>query len=344
MVVAPPAVRDTLVHDLEAFPAPWLTFLKDYGLKVVSLGDGQTLAESPVMEKFAVPDVAAAMAGVRDKLGPALAQIAVPDDELARYQQRQQLRDVVHGWLQGSPFKLATHDAPLDLEEVAERRHVPAEHRGEWKALLCELNAPWSTQSEGRLQTSHGLVLLPPIPTGFGAVPEPSFQSARETTAEYVKESLGLNRAPEQLVLLHERFLPADAPEVGTYRLAIHEVGHALDYALEGLPEDTGFGAQHKARLQEWFAREQTFTSDRADDNVREYFAEAVEAYLTPADSGAFRQENNREHLREVNPDLYGYLDGLFASSPNPGWVSHPPEAPRLPEGYPDPDRDPLEL
>lgn len=344
MVVAPPTVRDTLVHDLEAFPAPWLTFLKDYGLKVVSLGDGQTLAQSPVMEKFAVSDLTSELTSVRDKLGPALAQVPVPADELARYQQRRQLKDAVHGWLQGTPFRLATHDAPLDLDEVAERRHVPAEHKEAWKSLLQDLNAPWSTEHDGRLQTSHGLVLLPPIPTGFGAVPDQPFQSARETTAEYVKESLGLNRAPEQLVLLHERFLPPDAPEVGTYRLAIHEVGHALDYALEGLPDDTGFGAQHKARLKEWFAREQTFTSDRADDNVREYFAEGVEAYLTPADSGAFRQENNRDRLREVNPELYGYLDGLFARSPDPTWVSHPPEPPRLPEGFPDPDRDPLEL
>lgn len=344
MVVAPPAIRDTLVHDLEAFPAPWLTFLKDYGLKVVAMGDGQTLAQSPVMAKFAVPELQQQIASVRDQLGPALAKTPVPDDELARYQQRQQLRDVVHGWLQGGPFRLATHDAPLDLEEVAERRHVPAEQRAEWKSLLQELNAPWSQLREGQLATSHGLVLLPPIPTGHGAVPDQAFQSARETTGEYVKESLGLNRAPEGLVLLHERFLPSDAPEVGPYRLALHEVGHALDYALEGLPDETGFGAQHKARLQEWFAREQTFTSDRADDNAREYFAEAVEAYLTPADNGSFRQENNREYLQKVNPELYGYLDGLFTSQPHPSWRSRPPEPPRVPEGFPDPDRDPLEL
>jgi len=343
-VVAPPAVRDTVIHDLEAFPAPWLTFLKDYGLQVVSLGDGQTLAQSPVMEKFAVPDLQERISRVKDQLGPALAQMPVPPDELARYQQRQQLRDVIHGWLQGGPFRLATHDAPLDLDEVAERRHVPAEHRAEWKAMLQELNAPWSQLDAGRLMTSHGLVLLPPIPTGHGAVPDQAFQSARETTGEYVKESLGLNRGPEQLVLLHERFLPPDAPEVGPYRLAIHEVGHALDYALEGLSDDTGFGAQHKARLKEWFEREDTFTSDRADDNVREYFAEAVEAYLTPADNGTFRQQNNREYLKEASPELYGYLDELFASQPDPSWRSTPPEPPRVPEGFPDPDRDPLEL
>ena len=133
------------------------------------------------------------------------------------------------------------------------------------------------------------------------------------------------------MVLLHEKFLPSPAPELGNYRVATHELGHALDYTLEGLSGVPGFGAAHRqtvdslyeadlaklAALGEGTETEKVFTSDRADDDVREYFAEAVEAYLTPAnDNGGdfFRAGNSKEGLLEKNPALFQYVETIMAS------------------------------
>ena len=54
----------------------------------------------------------------------------------------------------------------------------------------------------------------------------------------------------------------------------------------------------------------------RASENVREYFAEAVEAYLTKplpnSNANFYKQENNHEMLKERNPELFAYVDKLM--------------------------------
>lgn len=339
-MVAAPALdsftRDALYQDLGKFPTPWLNFLDNYGLKVVALADGQTLADSPALQKFAATDLPSWRDKVQHTLGAALQQISPTANH-------ETLLDNVHQWLtqQKAPFRLASHAQPLDLDALATQRSVPADEQKQWKADLLALNSPWSRLEESKLVSTHGLVLLPPIK----GVPDDVFQNAVTTTSEFVRESLGLNRGADQLVLLHERYLPSRAPEIGEYRVAIHEVGHALDYALEGLPDETGFGTQHHDRIQNWFARDKqrgTFTSDRADDSPREYFAEAVEAYLTAPGQVDFRPDNHRQRLHELNPELENYLRTIFESQPASDWVSQPPAAQGMPPGFPDPDHDPI--
>lgn len=355
LVIAPaldPLTRQVLMSDLGQFPTPWLKFLGDYGVKVVAMQDGQNLTDTAVMAKYAIADMPAAMHEAQASLYPILANNSAPEGEMASYY-RGQLEEAAQEKLQDGPFRLAVHNEPFDLNEIAARRDVPAERVGEWKQLFEAANEPWAgALPDGRWTSSHGLVLFPPVPTEYGAVPEQKFQAAHATTGEHVAASLGLNQGAEQLVLLHERYLPMGAPEIGDYRVAIHEVGHALDYALEGLPAETGFGPNHKAHLKDLFehdkqraaAGEKAFTSDRASDNVREYFAEGVEAYLTTPSSNDFRPDNHREALRERNPGLYALVDGIFTSQPGAEWVSQPPKPQGLPPGFPDPDRDAIHL
>jgi hypothetical protein len=57
------------------------------------------------------------------------------------------------------------------------------------------------------------------------------------------------------------------------------------------------------------------FVSPRAMDNVREYFAEAVESYLTVCTGDEheyYKTANNRDELRRLNPELFSYVESLM--------------------------------
>ncbi|MFN8609697.1 MAG: hypothetical protein U0931_19315 [Vulcanimicrobiota bacterium] len=337
----PAPVRRTLERDLRAFPEPWRDFLDDYGVQVVVLGGCETLADSPAVAREAVQDEAAWKARVQELVGPALRAVD-PAPHL-----RGALIEQLHAFLQKQdcPFRVASHSLPVDLDQLAVQRQVAPGYRQAWKDELLALNASWSSQGPEGLTTSHGIFLLPPVPTEHGWLSDQDYQNAVTTTAESVAEALGLNRGSEQRVLLHSRYLAEDAPEIGGYRVAIHEMGHALDYALEGLPDSTGYGQLHKQAVLACFRESASFTSDRADDNVREFFAESVEAYLTePAAGFDFRPDNHRQALRQRNPRMAAYLDHLFSSVPGQDWVSRPPAPVGVPEGFPDPDKDPVYL
>ncbi len=337
----PPATQRALERDLKAFPEPWLQFMDSYGVQLVVLDGQETLADSTAVAREAVADEPTWRARVQSLVAPALASVE-PAPHF-----RGALVDQLHSYLegQGSPYRVASHNSPVDLEQLAQQRQVAEPFRQQWKDDLLALNAPWSSVSAEGFGSSHGIFLLPPVPTAHGLLTDRDYQSAVSTTAESVGEALGLNRGAEQRVLLHSRYLPDQAPEIGGYRVAIHELGHALDYALEGLPESTGYGKSHKDTVLACFQEAQAFTSDRADDSVREFFAEAVEAYLTePTPGFDFRPDNHRESLRQRNPRMAAYLDHLFHSIPGADWVSQPPPPVGLPEGFPDPDKDPIYL
>lgn len=333
----PANTRRALERDLQAFPAPWRDFLDDYGVQVVVLDGQETLADSSAVARDAVADEAGWKARTQSALAPALASVE-PGAPLV---------DHLHAYLneQGSPFRVASHHSPVNLDELAARRNVAEGYRQQWKDELVSLNSPWSSLGPDGFQSTHGVFLLPSVPTAHGWLADREYQNAVTTTAESVGEALGLNRGSEQRVLLHSRYLGGDAPEIGGYRVAIHEMGHALDYALEGLPDSTGYGLHHKDAVLACFQEAQSFTSERADDSVREFFAEAVEAYLTePSQGFDFRPENHQASLRQRNPRMAAYLDHLFRSAPGTDWVSMPPAPVGLPEGFPDPDRDPVYL
>lgn len=333
----PATTRRALERDLQAFPEPWLNFMDSYGVQLVVLDGQETLADSTAVAREAVADETGWKLRVQSALASALAGVE-PGAPLV---------DHVHNYLtdQGSPFRVASHHAPVDLDALAVQRKVGEAYRQQWKEELLSLNAPWSSQGTEGFESTHGVFLLPPVPTAHGWLSDQEYQNAVTTTAESVGEALGLNRGSEQRILLHSRYLGDSAPEIGGYRVAIHEMGHALDYALEGLPDDTGYGQNHKHAVLACFQEAQSFTSDRADDSVREFFAEAVEAYLTRPSLGSdFRPDNHQASLRERNPRMAAYLDHLFQSTPCADWVSKPPAPVGLPEGFPDPDKDPIYL
>ncbi len=342
-------------HDLASFPRPILRLLADAGVRVAILEDGKTLADSPglrtldpseyaVERQSARVQVSAALKAAFGKGVDSLDQLELETDKLTRELRMKEL-----------DYHLGIALYPFALNDVAVSQKIGASDQDDWMDAFQDLNEGLVTTQDGDLQATYGVVILPHVYHDGKAIPKSRLRNAGEVTSEYVERSLGLNRADERMVLLHEKFLPSPAPEMGNYRLATHELGHALDYTLDGLSGVPGFGATHRqavdmlyqadlaklASLGEGTDTEAVFTSDRADDDVREYFAEAVEAYLTPAkDDGGdfFRAGNSKEGLLDKNPALFNYLEKIM-NSDFPA-DARPDPIPRslTPFGTPDPD------
>ena len=86
---------------------------------------------------------------------------------------------------------------------------------------------------------------------------------------------------------------------------------------------------------------EEVFTTKRASENVREYFAEAVEAYLTnpnPDGGDIFRADNSAPGLKAKNPELDNYIEKIMTAPFTRDMAPETPARPLLPDFVPDPD------
>ena len=322
-------------EDLQAFPQPVLDLLDGYGVKVAILDDGETLEMSPALRHLTEADYQSEIERARDITKQQMSQTdAASLIEFAEKTTRE-LRKA------GLEFHYGVTNKKLAPEDIAEQQEIPAEHLSDWKQKFKELNEGFP----------DALFLLPHTYHEGRAIPENRLRTAKETTAQYVEASLGLNRAEDRLGLLHKKFTPEKAVEVGNYRLVLHEVGHALDHVLDRMVAVPGFGALHRQTVDALYERdlersktdgvESVFTTDRASENVREYFAEAVEAYLTyPKDDAGeiFRTRNSNPELRKRNPELYAHIDKIMTTAFTSDGAPEPPARSLLPDFVPDPD------
>ena len=181
-----------------------------------------------------------------------------------------------------------------------------------------------ATTDNDQATPGQGIILIPYAYYRGRAVSEVTLKQALDFKAQRAKDAMGIHNSEERMITLYEDYLFDPAPEAGHHRVAIHETGHALDHALERVTNVPGLGAEHRARVDAFYQRDKQalkekgvdhFTSDRAKDSVREYFAEAVEAYLTVdmQDGQEFyKPHNNREQLQKRNPELFQYVDWIF--------------------------------
>lgn len=345
-------------EDLALFPQPVLDLLSRYGTRVAILKDGQTLADSEALRTLSSVEVAneartaneVVVKGVNDAFSKGVEsyeQLETAGDTITR-----QLRD------QGIDNHLAIALSPFSLDDLAEARKIPSEKVEDWKTAFSLLNQGLVAIDGGQAQARFGLLILPHTYHHGQAIPESRLRNAGEVTAHFVEQSLGLNRSDDRLVLLHEKFLASPAADLGNYRLAVHEMGHALDHVLEHLVNVPGFGVLHRqtvdalyesdlARVESGADKESVFTSDRADDDVREYFAEAVEAYLTPENpdgNDTFRASNSRQGLATRNPQLYAYIEKVMTTEFGPEARAELPKRSFAPPGFPDPDLEVLRI
>lgn len=338
LIVSGAAHRDGLVRDLSALPLGMLRLLKSQGVRVALLRKGESLADTSLLRPLPPERYRVHLAVAKNVLDKVVAEeVAVTEAELRALGPADSLhKDMLHYWegkriadRLGPEFRqanvgfgvLATTE-PVDLDTLAAEQKVPAERRATWEEALHAVNGEHVRFEGGLAAPRHRVLVLPHTYHGDTPVAKPVLDSLRRIDTEHVQKSLGLHLPEHRLVVLHEDLVADPAPELGHYRIALHEVGHAVDHAL-----DRTVGATHRERVDALFAEDKAlldaggtnrFLSPRAMDNPREYFAEAVEAYLTVSvgdEHDGFRTEGNHESLRRLRPELYSYLAELLGAA-----------------------------
>ncbi|MGZ3517401.1 MAG: hypothetical protein ACXVAM_09505 [Vulcanimicrobiaceae bacterium] len=89
-----------------------------------------------------------------------------------------------------------------------------------------------------------------------------------------------------------------------------HEFGHALDCALGGGVYRSGVDPT----LRALFSNARAFITPYAATGLDEYFAEAIRAYVEVNDPKSFWPRATRDRLRDVDPEMFTYVDRLFAT------------------------------
>lgn len=334
---ASPEAREAVTRDLASLPLPILRMLGQDGVRVALLAPGESLADTALLRRIP-PEVYGQQLdrarGVLDQV--VAAEVRVTEEELARDGGADSLRSEMARYWEGRRiadglgpalrearlgFSVRHTTEPLDLDDLAAEQKVPAEQRGAWEEALRKVNGDHAQFAGGLARPKRNVLILPHTYYKGNPVAKPVLDGLQRVDSAHVERSLGLHVPEERLVILHQDYVTDPSPELGHYRIALHETGHAVDHAL-----DRRLGAAHRSRVEKLFQADRDalgsggpnrFLSPRAMDNAREYFAEAVEAYQTlPVGDGrdTFRTESNRESLRRLNPELHAYLGELFAA------------------------------
>ena len=330
-----PGAYPQVEQDLAAFPEPVLDALDRYGARVAVLDDGESLFDSPALRTLSEQEYNAEKSQANRIVRTALPEIQASSVEELTDSLTRELRKA------GLDFHLGLSRETPNLEQIAARQNIPEEHFQDWVQSFHQLNK----------ELPEGLLLLPHTYHQGKPIPHNLLRNSKEVTAEFVERSLGINRAEDRLVLLHKKFTPENAVEIGNYRLAIHETGHALDHLLDTMTGLPGLGAAHRATVDALYQKdlkkaetagvEAVFTSDRASEDVREYFAEAVEAYLTfpgSPEGEIFRTDNSHQGLKNRNGELYDYIGMVLHQDYSKAVIPPPPPRPVHDPGIPDPD------
>lgn len=321
--------------DLASFPEPVLDLLDRYGVRVAVLDEQQSLFDSPAIRTFSESEYSRQRVEANQVIKAQLSVVKADTAAELAEKLTHELRE------EGLEFHLALTQGGRSKKQIAEHQGIPPQHFQDWSNSFDELNQ----------DLPQGLLIMPHTYHKGEPIAHNQFRNSKHVTAEFVEKSLGLNRAEDRLVLLHRKYTPENAAEVGNYRLSIHEMGHALDHLLDRVTGFPGLGTAHRMTVDALYERDlrraeddgvgAVFTSDRASEDVREYFAEAIEAYLTFPEAGEgeiFRTENSNPGLKQRSPELYNYVDALlsrdYAEVSAPGLPPRPP----IPYGVPDPD------
>lgn len=337
-----PQALSTVTRDLTALPLPILRLLKSDGLSIAIIREGQSLADTPLIPA-AKPDEYRKLAdrgrAIFREAADAEAKItenevkkAVEEGnedpfhlEMIRYWESDRLKKQLEESLikENIGFSVIASREPQDLRSIAAARNVPDEDYGQWEATFRLMNEGYIDIADGMVSAKKGVMLIPYTYYNGRPVSEVSLQSYRHYDSKYVKDSLGLHIPDEKLVVLHDDYVTDPAQEVGHYRIVLHEVGHAIDHAIERLP---GKGEKHAERIRALYERDKKdlasgganrFVSPRATDNVREYFAEAVESYMTVKmgdENDYYKSANCHDDLKRINPELFAVLDEIMKS------------------------------
>lgn len=320
--------------ELRAIPSQIWKMLARTGLRIVSLPPGQDLTETSAAKQFSPSDYSQRLEQAGECLQTTVQRLdadnqrqwaGMADSEMQQaFWAIQQGPIIAEEALAGSAgkelgFQPVVLSRPVSLDEL--QQAVGGEANPNFLTELQQLNGSLLNQ-EGQFVNSSHRVLLLPYPRCQGQpVPPEHLKYLKSQNDEMLRASMGTNYWQSALVVVHQEFLPDPAPEAGHHRVMLHEVGHAIDHLIDRI-EDGQYGQEHRLLVNQLFERDKAdaakgldrFSSPRAKDNPREYFAEAVESYLTRdrGDGLEPKPHNNHEWLKANNPELYRHVDEIF--------------------------------
>ncbi|MBN9414752.1 hypothetical protein ABS71_07145 [bacterium SCN 62-11] len=339
-----PQQANQVLSEMRAIPGQMWKMLADSGLRIVSLPPGQDLSQTSAVTQFSPADYDLRLKRVSQSLKDTISEqesLTDPNDEFqtAMWQARQGpiIAELVLPKAEG--FQPVVLSKPVSEEELMEA--AGSERSSDFTADLRSLNGPVLKQEGNLISSTHNALLLPyprrqGVPVRFDHL---NYLKSQNSAA--LQAAMGTNYWQSSLVVVHQDYLPDPAPEAGHHRVMLHEVGHAIDHLIDRIQDDN-IGKDHRARVSELFERDKAagpsaFTSPRAQDNVREYFAEAVESYLTRdrGDGLDTKPHNNHDWLKANNPELFAHVDEIFTRQyPEPLNLAPMPEPKyKAPEG-----------
>lgn len=316
-----PDQASQVLSELRAIPSQMWKMLADTGLRILSLPAGKDLSQTSAVQQFSPKDYPERLRRASQAMQTAIADLEKfndPTDEMQRALWQARQGPMIAEALLTNPegFKPVVLSRPVSSAELMQA--AGSEDCPEFLDDLRQLNGPYLKQEGELFQATHKVLLLP-YPRRLGLpVPGDHLEYLKSQNSEALRAAMGTNYWQSSLVVVHQEFLPDPAPEAGHHRVLLHEVGHAIDHLVDRIRDDNT-GSKHRALIKKLFEKDKAagperFTSPRAQDNVREYFAEAVESYLTRdrGDGHEPKPRNNHEWLKTNNPELFAHVDEIF--------------------------------
>lgn len=351
-------LKEPAVEQLATVPEPWLDRLVEEGVAYVALGYGEDLSQTELITSYtpeklaqdaakAKPLIAQAKAEVEqeiaettkggDELTAALAERERP--QMLRERLRERFNEAEIGFdvkeVKGDKPLLyleQEHNVePTDYDEFLEPQET---EQGLFRTLLVELNGPEVVKSsktnDGRYILADDTVLDPQddvlvIPYGvYGGkrLSEVSKESYSSINGMGMDQHLGAHYWPNRLIVVDDDVVSLPSSKTSYHSVLLHETGHCIDHLAEQYQELNHremVDSLYAQDLQRYRQGDNRFLTARAMDNAGEYFAEAVEAYLTQPVEGVtagYKVENESVALKERNPELYAHVERVLAFDP----------------------------
>lgn len=350
-------LQEPALEQLSTVPEAWLERLEDEGLAYVALGSGEDLSQTELMTSYSptrlreeAAEARALLADSSEAVDKELKlEMSQETDAFRRgmmeHGKAEMLGErlaekldvanlgfkaqVVRGDLSLSVLEGENGIVREDYDEYLEPHETEREL---FREILLDLNGPGVVSKPGAeneryiladdavLDPENDLLLIPYRVDNGRRVSPVSKESYSSIDGMSMDQHLGAHYWPNRLIVMDDDVVHLESPKTGFHSVLLHETGHAIDYIAENMPE-----LNHRETVDALYAKDlekaksgdNRFTTTRADDNAREYFAEAVEAYLTeevPSSEHWYKPQNHHAFLKEQNPELYSYVDRLMKS------------------------------
>ena len=347
-------LRGHAMEQLTTVPEPWLERLDGEGLAYVALGFHDDLSKTDLItsykperlraEAIEARNLSAQVQGEVEK--EVQAELKDETDEFRRHMLERGKADLLQERLAakldahnlGFAVRVTRDLTPLQFIEeengITASRYdeysTPSEtERGLFREVLLELNGPeivanpggdakgYPLADDAGIEPANEVLMIPYTMYGNKRLSPVSKESYSSINGMLMDQHMGAHYWQNRLIVMDDEVAVLPSEKTGNHSVLLHETGHAIDYIAEkidGLKHRETIDQMYKEDLELTKSGEDRSLTTRALDNAREYFAEAVEAYLTqPAeDDSWYKKENHYKALQQRNPRLYDYVDKLM--------------------------------